>query len=363
MNIAEKVKPSTDLAIVETLKAEVVFAPGGVDAILEKIRAEVQSVKTDISTSAGRDQIRSLAFKVSRSKTALDELGKNLVADLKKQTGAIDAERRRIRDDLEALRDQVRQPLTAWEDAEKARVDDHEAALATLQMLANFSEPEPSLARINDRISALEAMPARDWQEFAKRATETRAAIALSLMSMRGAAEMREAERAELQRLRREQAEREQRERDARIAADAAERARTEAEAKALQEAEEAAARAEAERKRIEREKADAVARAEQAERDRITSEERAEAARIAAADAAERRRLQAIEDERKRVADAAAKEAAETARREANRRHCARINNEILADLLGAGVEEAAAKIAIAAIAQGKIRHTKVTY
>lgn len=369
MNVAEKVKPSTDLVLAETLKAEIVFAPGGVDAILEKIRTEVQSFKGDISTSTGRDQIRSMAYKVARSKTALDDLGKELVAEWKTKSGKVDAERRRIREQLDALKDEVRKPLDDWEETEKLRIEGHERELGYILEHPDFGQTETA-EELRRRLDLLLNYPARDWQEFAARANE---ALQSEIKRTRGflaAAEVREAERSELERLRREQIEREQRERDQRIATEAAERARAEAEARAMQEAEDAAARAEAERAAIERERVEAVARAEKAERDRIAAAEQAELDRVAAAQAAERNRLAAIEAERKRVADIAAKEAAETARREADKRHRANINNQVLAALVletsGAEKQNLTKEQAIAiitAIAQGKIPHTKISY
>lgn len=348
MSVAEKIRPSTDLAIVETLTAEVVFAPGGVDAILEKITAEVQSFKGDISTPSGRDQIRSLAFKVARSKTALDELGKNLVADLKKQTGAIDAERRRIRDDLDALKDEVRQPLTDWENADKERIEAHEKAILDMEALLDFGGQEPSATQLQERITILAERQPRQWQEFVQRASDVALRVGKRLEDLHGAAVRREAERAELDRLRQAQAEREQRERDERIAAAAADRARIEAEAKAESAARAAALAAAQERERIEKEAADANARAEQAERGR----------------------LRAIEDERKRVADAAAKEAAETAKREADKKHKANINNQVLAALVLATAGDGSKSLSkeqataiVTALAQGKIPHTRISY
>jgi hypothetical protein len=43
-----------------------------------------------------------MAYKVARSKTALDDGGKKLVADLKQIPKKIDAERKRVRDPLDA---------------------------------------------------------------------------------------------------------------------------------------------------------------------------------------------------------------------------------------------------------------------
>lgn len=342
---------STDLIPAEALKAEVVFAPGGVDALLSKLIADVRAVKVDISTATGRKACAALAFKVARSKTALDEMGKELVAGLKKQTGAIDAERKTIRDKLDALKDEVRKPLTDWEDADKERVEGHEAALLQVAAFANFDLP-PSAEEISVRILELSRFPRRDWQEFSSRAADA-VQLAFELLKKRLiATERAEATRAELERLRAEEVAREKKEREDKIAADAAERARKDAEAKAAREAQAVAAKAEAERRKAEQDKADAIARAEKAERDQKL-----------AADAAERRQTQAIEDERKRVAAVKAVEAAETAKREANKRHLAKINNEVLAALVRAGLTEANAKIVIAAIVQGNVPHTRISY
>lgn len=400
-------KPATDLITVEALKAEVVFAPGGVEKIIAEITAKVRAIKTDISTKAGRAELSSLAYKIARSKTALDEMGKDLVADWKKRTGVVDAERRSVRDRLDALRDEVRKPLTDWENADKARVEAHEAALAELTRLSQFEQAEPSAFDISVRIETLEARPARDWQEFVQRAGETTGLTRRMLTEMLTSAEKREAERAETERLRREQIERERKEREGKIAAEAAERARLAAETRAAEEAKAAADRAAAEQRRVEQDRADAIARAEKAETDRKAAEEKAEADRKAAAEKAEsdriaaekkaanemraaaekterdriaaeervaadkraaaaqaeRDRVAAIEAERKRVADAKAAEDAATAKREADKKHRGRINTEASAALAGFGIDKLVAGRLIDAISDGKIPHVTISY
>ena len=125
---------STELAIISAIPAIVLaefFKPNGADAVLSALKEEVRKVAAmlDISTPSGREAIASLAYKVARSKTALDEKGKELVGAIKKQSGEIDAERKRVRDELDALKDEVRKPLTDWEDAEKECVAAHEQEL------------------------------------------------------------------------------------------------------------------------------------------------------------------------------------------------------------------------------------------
>lgn len=359
---AVKESPSTELIVLDKLTPAVIFAPGGVDDILAKIAREVRSQSTDISTKAGREAVASLAYKVARSKTALDKMGKDLGESHYKSWKAITSERARIEKELDALKDEVRKPLTDWENAEKDRIAGHEKAIADIEGMTQFDEP-PTAADIKFRLDAFTALPPRDWEEFAKRGEAADAATTNTLNRMLEEATKREAEIAELERLRAEQVAREQKERDDRIAAEAAERARVEAEAKAKREADEAAAKAEAERQRVEREKAGAIARAEKAEADRKAAAEKAERDAKEAAEAAERRQLAAVEAERKRVADEAARVAAETAKREADKKHRAKINNEALAALAALGVETELAKTVIAAIARGEVPHTKMVY
>lgn len=350
---------SKDLVSIKVLTPESVFAPGGVDEILGKIENEVRSFKGDISTLGGRNAIASMAYKVARSKTALDDLDKQLVSDWKSKAAAVDAERRTIRDRLDALKDEVRKPLTDWENADKLRIEEHERAIQDLLALTDFGGEQPTVAQINERIDVFVALPERRWEEFAQRGAETRSFVNGRLRDLREAAIIRESEAAELARLRAEEAARQQKEREERIAAEAAERARIAAENEARRAAEELAAKAEAEQRRLERIARDAEEKAQAAER----QAERAELFRKQEAERAETRRLQAVEEERNRVAQERARETAETAKREANKRHKARINNEILAALVQAGLSEAAGKIVIGLIASGNCPHTKIIY
>lgn len=317
----------------DTLTPATVFAPGGVEGIISKLEADVRAIEQDISTEEGREAVKSLAYKVARSKTALDEMGKELVADIKKKSGAIDAERRIIRERLDALRDEVRGPLTAWEDAETARVNGHEGVLVWITQAWQLADR--TAAAIRSRILALDNEVDRDWQEFAERAAVAYQDSREKLTVMRDAAEQAERDAAELAELRRIKAEGEERDR-----------------AKAMIEAAEVAAQQEAEaaaeRKRI----ADEQAKAREIERV-------AQAQRNAEAAAA-----RAVEDERKRVAAAAAAEEAARQKREANAKHRAKINSKItaaLSEVLTGDCFEAATLIE--AIASGKIPHVSITY
>ena len=118
----------TDLVVIEKSSAMAVFTNNEqLDPIIEKIEKEARSLVPDVTTKKGRDAIASMAHKVARSKTYIDNAGKDLVAELKALPKQIDESRRIARERLDALKDEVRRPLTEWE-AEQDRIKAEEAA-------------------------------------------------------------------------------------------------------------------------------------------------------------------------------------------------------------------------------------------
>jgi hypothetical protein len=404
------ISASTELAIISAIPAIVpaeFFKPNGADAVLSALKTEVRKVAAtlDISTPGGREGIASLAYKVARSKTALDEQGKDLVSAIKKQTGEIDAERKRVRDELDALKDEVRKPLTDWENAEKSRVAEHEDVIRQIEVLGRLDCPL-NLEEIEARAGRISVLSDRNWQEFKQRAAGAKAMSMESLSEAQNRA-------VEAKRLR-EQAERlevEARERAIKEREEAAAKAATaEAERKATEQARLAREAAEAEQRRIENERIEAEARAKQAEAQRIAAEERAarelaeaeerrvkeaayaeqkriaaekeaarqleltEARRIADEQSAARRaeeaaaqairdQERAIEAERQRVAAQQKAELDEAEKRAKNRAHQGAIHREILAALALLNISEEAGKLLIAAIAKGAVPHVTISY
>lgn len=357
----------TDLVAIDVLKAAEVFAPGGVEKLLADVETKARALNGEIDASCegGRDAVKSLAYKVARSKTALDDLGKVFVADLKKATAGVDADRRTLRDRLDALRDEIRKPVDEWEAAERVRIDNHVAAIEALVALGQFpAGTEPTVQEIDDRLNAVEMVRGWDWQEFSERAEQLLVKVPAALATLREAALKRDTERAELERLRKAEAERQERDRlaeEARLRDERekqiAEDARRGAQERADQEAREAANAAAEGMARAERERLDAIARADQAEANAKEAATRAEA-----------EKQRAIEADRKRIADeqaaAAAAEAVATRAREADTKHRANINRGVVAALMGAAsLTEEQAKAVVKAIATGKIANVKINY
>ncbi len=389
-----------EIAVIDNTAIAQAFAtPSGIDVLIQRIKSEASAEVPDLTTKKGRDRIASLAYKVSKTKTLVDDFGKELVAGEKKRLALIDADRKKWRDECDKLRDEIRKPLTDWEQAEADRIQRHKDAIQKLRELSAPAMGTDSAA-ISGLIAQAETVTLGDhWQEFAAEAgkakDETLAILRFNLQRR----QQYESEQAELARLRAEAARREQEDADRRAAEreaqrirEAEERARREAEeaaakaradaeaaARAEREAIEAKARAEreaAERARIASEQAEARAKAEaeaaklreqDAERRRVESEERAKRDAQEAAERAERDRVAAVEAERQRAErqriaeqEAAAKAQAE---REANKEHMRRINREALAGIMAVGISEEQGKALIKAIASGAVPHVSISY
>lgn len=112
------------ISISSNLVPSQIFKEGGTDSIINSIREEINKFIPDTTTTKGRKEISSLAYKISRSKTFLDTMGKELKAEYSAMIKPIDTERRKCRDELDLLRDQVRLPLDEWEEEEKRKKEE-----------------------------------------------------------------------------------------------------------------------------------------------------------------------------------------------------------------------------------------------
>ncbi|MBD3908738.1 hypothetical protein ACYAZR_09980 [Klebsiella pneumoniae] len=354
----------TDLAIIEIAPdmAPAIYVENGLDSFLEKIRAGVNEVP-DLSTAKGRARIASLAAQVSRSKTAVEKPGRDYLKRLKEQPKVVEAELRRFVTECDQLRDEVRRPLTEWEDAEKARTEALQQRLVDLRALADVIDTAgnylPS-ADIQARILEAKSVVLDDsWQERAAEAGVAKDSTIQKLEASLVIAQKREHEAAELDRLRKEAEEKARLEREENIRREAAEQAKRDAEAKAQAEID-AAARRESE----------ARAATERAEREKIEAQQKAEREAKAAAEKAEQEKNAAIAAELRRQEEAESARLAEQkriaeeeARRAADKEHRRSINRQAIADLIESGLTQEMAEKALIAIASGKVSAVSIKY
>lgn len=349
----ELIVPSKETAL------SVYQAENGLDPFLAHIRKEIDSFVPDISTKKGRDAIASMAYKVAKSKTALDDVGKELVADLKELPKKIDAERKRVREILDLWKEEVRKPLTDWELNEEKRIEDHKSAINSIRS-ALVGIDSNNANEIKEKISNVESVIAdKKFEEFEIEAVRTKESVLLQLKTALDKRTRYESEQAELAQLRAEAAAREQKEREERIAKEAEERAIKAAEEKAR-----------AEKEAAEKRELELKLQAEKAEREKLEAQQREENAKKEAAEREERLKIEAeenkrkaIENERKRQAEEAAKVEADRIKREQNINHMRKINNEAMDAFKANGMTEDCAKLAVSLIAKKLIPNVSIEY
>ncbi|HEN3321312.1 TPA: hypothetical protein ACSA7L_004648 [Yersinia enterocolitica] len=325
------------------------YVTNGLDSYLDQIRQEVSEVP-DLSTTKGRERIKSLAASVSRSKTAIEKPGRDYLKKLKEAVKPAEAEIKRFVDACDALRDETRRPLTEWE-AEQERLKlEAERIAAEEAYSAMWQEAHDMDAVITIRIAekaaakkesdhemALLMNDAFDRDAKAKADEIERLRKAHEEFIVQQAAE--KAKREVEEKAKRDIEAAEQRERDAKLAQERAEQTAKDAAAKAERDAKELA-------ERVEREKQEAIAaeqRKAQEEADRIKREvQQKEDARLA---------------EEKRIAD-------EAAARKANEAHRKTVGTAVVNGLIEhAGLTREQAIVTLCAIKDSKIPHTNIHY
>lgn len=264
-------------------KQDFFTVPANVDTVLEAIKAQVAALPpADASTPEGRAELKSQAYAITRTKTFIEEKGKELSAEAKKVPKLIDAGRRKFKDELDKMRDAHRKPLTDWEDEEKARKAAHEQRLRLIRDthagVAGTGIPDQTYDQLTQRRDMLQQLvesPEYDWQEYGQ---DAEGAIADAQEILEAACANRhkyERELAEAEAERKKQEAATQREREKQAAEEAAAKAKADAEAAAAAKVKEAEEKAKAQ--------ADAAAeKARQEERAKIEAEqkEKAEAER-----------------------------------------------------------------------------------
>ena len=311
-----------------------------IEEVISKIETESRSITFDIETKEGQATCRSLAAKIASAKSTLDKAGKAKKDEYTVTTKLIDADRNIVKDRLQKLQDEIRQPLTELEQRETQRKAQHEI---NLSMISDFTDlVGAQSSAISERITTLQDKVIGDeWEEYKAEALESKDSVLKALRTEFEMVKQREDEQAELSRLRAEQVQREQQEREERIAKEATAKAQADAERQAQQVAQEA-------------------------ERKERESKER-EARLIAEKEAAELRAKQQVIDAAKRERDAIEAERLEAerleAKRQANKKHRDAVFIQAKDDLTANGIDEEIAKQVIKLIHANKIGNVTIKF
>lgn len=261
----EPIKIEEDYSVTVTHKENLLsfFKDGtNLDGLYNVVETKARALVADVTTKEGISQIKSTARQIASIKKRVDDIGKDVVAELKDLPKQIDANRKKWREDMEALQEEIRKPVTEIENRQ-AEIEEIRATHGKL-VLSGSEEIKAAIGNL-DKIE----LTGDKWKESLEAATEAVTAEKGALEVMLNATLKKEAEARELEELRKKQEEAERIIREQKI--------REEAERKAREEAE---ARAAAEKARLEREKDEAERKAAEAEKAAQEAREREAEAR-----------------------------------------------------------------------------------
>lgn len=188
-----------ELTAIDQVAALTIFDTRKVDDLVERIKIEARSIVSDPKTAIGRAEMRSNAHKVSVSKQVLLKLGRSSVEkhrDIVKGTTVVLSE---MEKDLNALRDELKQPAIDWDWNNEARINKIHVKID--QVIA-FGERLETLdtVELNKRIDTLDAPIDFNFEEFTDNYEAARFQALDNLTVVLPVAEIREKNAAELKR-------------------------------------------------------------------------------------------------------------------------------------------------------------------
>ena len=318
--------------------AVTIFTGEKMDKVLEQIKKEVESFVPDTSTPKGRKEIASLAHKVAKSKVVLDNAKKALTAEWKAKSKKVDESGKKAKVFLENLKEQVRKPLTEWEEHEKLKSEQ-------ARIKVEIEEAQIEALSMNDLFNREKVIAEKERLATEKEAEELR---------------FKEEARIAAENLEREQLLKEQAAEQARL------KAEQEAQAK-IDKAKRLEAEAKANEERAKREAIEAENKAkrdaEQAETDRLQAIEDARVAQEnAVLEAQEQAKLEADRIEQNRL-NVIAEEKRQAEILLADKAHTSDVKNGIYRWLKSVGIEKGLAQKVVTGIANNEAPHLKINY
>jgi colicin import membrane protein len=320
---------------------------------LAEYKSKYENVVYDLTVPAQEKQARSDRLAIGKKVAELDRVHAAIKAPLKAQVDLLDGERKWIKDELLSVQDRIKSQIAEHESKLQAIEDGLNARVEAIKALSVF-EFQPTSAHIQERLDTLSVITIDE--SFVHHAANALLAHKTSLATLTALLEVTtkaEAEAIELARLRQESEAREREEREAKIAADAKQKAEQDA-AESIERERQAKLKAEQDARdtaeRAKKQASEAAVKAEQAQKDAVAAAEKAAQQK---AEQVERDRLAAAEKERK-----------EAEKREANKKHCAAINNTAATALVEcAGISMDQAKAVITTIAKGSVPAVSIRY
>lgn len=216
---AEK-EPVTSVVTVELVNVEgmlpaTVFTGANIEEFISRIKKErgdflkkneaLYQADAEL-TKKDEAYLVKFANRFTKTKTLLDDMGKDYVVVLKDEPKRIDGLRKLFRDQMDAWHAEIRKPVTRLEEKNKARKEAHEKHLADIGAQITFPAGQPASAEVQRRIDFVMLFQQRAWEEYDELYQTTYKAVMDSLKITLDASKTAEHNTAELKKLQDKQA-------------------------------------------------------------------------------------------------------------------------------------------------------------
>lgn len=344
------------------------YTSESLEQLFAKVEQEVKAHVPDIETVEGRKHIKSLAAKISSSKTAIDKPMRDYLREIKALPKVVEKNARESKERFEQLHAETLAPLSEAQAPQDAIIERMDEIVRLCSMDGVTSD---SVAGWHKEVCSVE-VETTFWPELIKKAkASVEGAVAATTVTLERLVKAEE-QAAELERLRKQAEENEQKERERGIAQQAADKAREEeqrrAEQRILDERNKAeqARLAQLEAERVAANNALLVANAEaKAKADAEEAERLAKIREQEAADNAKKYAEQQQALEAQRIKDEEERRANDKAHRIAINREIlvAIITDEKFCELVAEDKRDEVAKAVITLAAKGLCGNMKVVY
>lgn len=156
--MSEQQRTELVLPVITEDKYPALYVSGGLDGYYQTIREQVMSEIPDLTTKKGIARVKSLAAMVSSSKVAVEKPGREYLKQLKEMPKVIEATLRDWNQKMDALRDEVRKPVTEMEEAEKARIIALELRVNEIKQIGDSITTDldsPALNELSDSLNKI----------------------------------------------------------------------------------------------------------------------------------------------------------------------------------------------------------------
>lgn len=192
-----------------------------IDKLIASVKAVAKAHVPDLSTATSRAKTKSVAFKVSQTKTEIIRQGKKLSEEARNLQKKVNTACNIIEEELDGIRDEVKKPVTDWEDQEAARLDALKLRFSALD--AGRADAHCPSEQIKSVLAEIEATDiGEDWEEYQDEARLARDRAVKTLQQNLVISAQRETDALELEELRALKAAKEEEDRQRRETEEAA---------------------------------------------------------------------------------------------------------------------------------------------